>query len=129
MNLFWIIWTQPNGKSIIKRIKIATINNYSSKDIRQMIFKEFNLDFDVNIRLRNYNGYIVPITKDLDVNTKMDPYSLQVYREAKQNSNRIVTNRPEVTFPFSFILKNNYLLKIHINTIRIDELQWLVKRL
>ena len=109
MKIFWVIhFTKTDGTShIIKNIKIDT-NDYSAKEIKYFIYRDFDLDSDLNnIRLRNCHDNLVPINRNIEANTKKDPYVLEVYKirnaqSQKQNELfRPVTRRPEV-----FIINN-----------------------
>ncbi len=106
MKIFWVIhYPQKTDatKYSIKSIRIDT-SDYSAKEMKDFIYKAFDMNPDTNnIRLRNCQDNLVPINRNIEANTKKDPYILEVYRFSKakrQKQNELllrpVTRRPEV---------------------------------
>lgn len=91
VNLVWVAY-RPNSQSqATKKIQVATndteneeqqghfrITNSSNK-IKWDILKEFDLNSNYSIRLRNSKGRLVPVDNGLRPNSKESPYMLEVY--------------------------------------------------
>lgn len=96
-----------DNSQLIKKIKLDS-SDHTSSQVKSLIIREFNLDYDANIRLRNTSGSLVPINQYLDMNTKKTPYILETYKIRKAGPSRQpsipdrpatmrpVTHRPEV---------------------------------
>jgi hypothetical protein len=103
MRLIWILFLNKDNSKLIKNIKLD-LTDYSPTQIKNLIFKEFQLDCECNIRLRNTRGCLVPINQYIDDNCKPTAYILETYKVKKNSSERPVitnmlrpvTNRPEV---------------------------------
>lgn len=104
MKIFWIILYVSKDRSRIKNIKIDA-RDYTSQEMKKLIYQEFDLDYDTNLRLRNNQNCLIPINMHIEANTKKNPYILEVYklqRNSQKNTgmvkSRPVTHRPEVLF-------------------------------
>ena len=106
MKIFWVIYCSQQTdatKYSIKSIRVDA-SDYSAKEMKDFIYRAFDMDQESNnIRLRNGRDNLVPINRNIEANTKKDPYILEVCRfskNQKQKPNdlllRPVTRRPEV---------------------------------
>ena len=84
-----VIWVghKANGQSHMNLKPIRIVKNENedfvlknpSNRIKWDISKQFEINNEYNIRLRNPKGRLVPIDKNLRPNTKEAPYLLEVY--------------------------------------------------
>ena len=103
MKMIWITLLGNSPK--IGFIKIDS-NFHSSDEIKNLVYKEFSIDFDKGIRLRNRYNSIVPINDSLDPNTKREPYYLEVYATQNKASKRLESTIPaEVLILFHLFFK------------------------
>ncbi len=120
MKIFWVIYYTNTDETshCIKNIKFDS-GDYSAFEIKDLIYKSFNLEPNLfNLRLRNRQGNLMPINKNIEANTKKDPFYLEVYRYRinsirKQNEPfRPVTRQTRVFVNYVFVRFSSCFLKI-----------------
>jgi hypothetical protein len=97
MPLIWIFYKRNSLVQELKPLLIEKIDN--SADLRNKLLEIYGIEPKFGIRLRNMKGNLVVLDRNLEINTKKNPYSLELYlpRVRKSTISNELSPRKEVT--------------------------------